>query len=366
MPPLASPVPPRRSGGVEPHASDVVTRLVSILTRTLGRPCLADAAASVAAQTYRPLEWVVVDASGRGIDLPDAGDVPVRVVSSGEPMLRSRAANAGLAEARGERAMILDDDDLLRAPCVERLSAALDARPGFRLAYCNVAVVSPRQPPHPPYAFEYSELLITRRNLFPPNGALFDLALVQEAGEWFDVDLDWYDDWDLWLRISRHTAFLHVREVLADYRVHLSQSGIASADEPDADPRIRVQRDLVIARAAPRRATLEARHAALKREAAAHEAAGRWQQAAAVWAAAHASYHYDAEPILRYADMAVRAGDARVARAILENGLALLREEPLLYRAYAALLERAGERQVAKEALDRAARLEAHGPISPI
>ena len=59
--------------------------LVSIVTRTLGRPCLADAAASVAAQTHRPLEWVVVDASGRGLDAPSAAGVLVRIVSTGEP-----------------------------------------------------------------------------------------------------------------------------------------------------------------------------------------------------------------------------------------------------------------------------------------
>ena len=69
--------------------------LVSIVTRTLGRPCVADAAASVAAQTYRPLEWVVVDASGNGVDVPPAGDVPVRIVSTGSPMNRTVAGNAG-------------------------------------------------------------------------------------------------------------------------------------------------------------------------------------------------------------------------------------------------------------------------------
>ena len=86
--------------------------LVTILTRTLGRPCLPDAAASVAAQTWRPIEWLVVDAAGTGLDAPAAGDVDVRVVGSGEPMLRARAANF----AFGQRARRARADPRRRRP----------------------------------------------------------------------------------------------------------------------------------------------------------------------------------------------------------------------------------------------------------
>lgn len=340
--------------------------LVSIVTRTLGRPCLADAAASVAAQTHRPLEWVVVDASGRGLDAPSAAGVLVRIVSTGEPMRPSRAANAGLAEARGARAMILDDDDLLLPLAAERLSAALDATPAAHVAYGDVRAVATDGREVALFRFEFSELVIARRNLFPVNGGMVDLPFVRASGVRFDESLDWYDDWQFWLSLSERTAFVHVREVIALYRTHLSQSGMLDVDGEGGDPRIREQRDVILARSAARRSALEARHAALKRDAAALSAAGRWPEAAAAWAAAHASYPYDTEPILRYAEIALRAGDRRAARAILESGLALMPAEPLIYRALAPLLAHAGESARAAEALDRARRLEAHGPISPI
>ena len=339
---------------------------VSIVTRTLGRPCLADAAASVAAQTLRPLEWVVVDAAGGGLDAPWAGPVPVRVVSTGMPLRRSLAANAGLDAVEGTHALILDDDDLLHATAVERLAGALDRQPAFGLAYGNVDVVDEAGQRIGVYEFEYSELLITRRNLFPPNAALFDVALAREAGARFDPTLDWFEDWDFWLALSRRTAFLHVREAVAGYRLHLSQSGVWSADAPGADPRILAARDAVIARGAERRAALESRHDALKRDATAHAAAGRLPQAAAAWAAAHQNFHYDVEPILRYAELATRAGDARAARAIVESGLALLPAEPALHRLRAAILARTGDPTGAAEALERARLLEARGPHSPV
>jgi len=298
--------------------------LVSIMTRTLGRPCLADAAAAVAAQTYRPLEWVVVDAAGRGLDAPAAGDVPVRVVSSGAPMLRSRAGNFGLDRVAGARALVLDDDDLLLPHAIAVLSAALDASPAHRLAYGDVEVDAGAGSRWTPFAFEYSEHLIARRNLFPPNAALFDMSLWRDDGARFDEVLDWYDDWWLWLQMSERTAFVHVREVTAIYRLALSQSGVWFADAPGADPRIREQRDLVIARTAARRARLEATLDALKRDARAYASAGRVPEAAAAWARAHAHYHYDPEPILGYAAIARAAGDVPAARAAIGAGLALM------------------------------------------
>ena len=48
--------------------------LVSVITRTLGRPSLADVAACLVSQTHRQLEWIVVNA--RGQPLPEPTTVP--------------------------------------------------------------------------------------------------------------------------------------------------------------------------------------------------------------------------------------------------------------------------------------------------
>jgi hypothetical protein len=340
--------------------------LVTVVTRTLGRACIADAAASVAAQTHRPLEWVVVDATGRGIDVPPAGDVPIRVASAGEPLLRARAANHGLDAAEGARALILDDDDLLAPRALERLSAALDAQRDAHVAYGDVRGVSSDDREVAQFRFEFSELLVARRNPFPIHAAMVDLPFVRTAGVRFDESLDWYEDWQFWLALSARTRFVHVPETIATYRMHLSQSGIRDVDGERGDARILAQRDAVLARSAERRNALDARHDALKREARMREAAGRLPQAAAAWVAAHQDYHYDAEPLLRYAALALRAGDARAARASVDGGLALLPYEPALYRVLATILGRAGDRKGAADAVARAEALEAHGPVSPI
>ena len=333
--------------------------LVTVLTRTLGRPCLSDAAASVAAQTYRPIEWVVVDASGRGVHVPAAGDVPVRVVSSGRPMLRARAGNFGLDRAQGSRAAVLDDDDLLLPAYVERLSRALDERRDLRVAYCDVRVETDRPGVGGVYAFEYSELMLLRRNLFPPNGGLFDLSLVRDDGVRYDVELDWFDDWDLWLRMSAHTAFLHVRETLAVYRLSLSQSGCWYHDAPGADPVLRSHEGIVRERNRARREALESRFDALKARAREAMRAGSLPEAAALWSEAHLMLPHDPEPFVAYAQIALAAGDAAAAMRSIESGLALMPLEPGLHHARAELLRRGGDEEAARRALEAAARLAA-------
>lgn len=335
---------------------------VTILTRTLGRPCLADAAACVAAQTVAPREWLVVDASGRGVEVPSAGAVPVRRVGSGAPMLRSPAGNFGFGEARGRRIVVLDDDDLLRPAFVERLSAALDADPARLVAYCDVDVETDRPDVTGRYAFEFSELLLLRRNLFPPNGGMFDASLVRDRGVRYDAVLDWFDDWDLWLQMSAHTSFVHVREPLAVYRLGLSQSGVWNIDSPDADPVLKGHEGIVRSRYAARRQAAEARQAGLKARARSLAAARRWPQAAQAWLAAHEDYHYDAEPLIGYAEIALAAGDLRAARATVDAGLALMPDDPALHRALAALLDRGGDAAGAEEALARAQALQAARP----
>jgi hypothetical protein len=246
------------------------------------------------------------------------------------------------------------------------LSAALDGHPDAHVAYGDVRAVAEDNREVAHFRFEYSELLVARRNPFPIHAAMIDLAFLRAAGLRFDERLDWYEDWQLWLALSARTRFVHVPETIGTYRTHLSASGMRDVDGERGDARILAQRDAVLSRSAERRDALDARHDALKREARAHEAAGRLPQAAAAWVAAHQDYQYDAEPLLRYAELALRAGDARAARAIVDNGLSLLPYEPALHRVLATILRRAGDRNGAAEAITRAEALEAHGPVSPI
>src|SRR5688572_6208630 len=95
--------------------------LVSIIVRTMGRPEASRALASIAAQSHRPIETVLVDAASRGL-------------------ARAAAANAGLASARGEWIGFLDEDDELEPDHVARLLAAALVS-GAPVAYSQTRIV---------------------------------------------------------------------------------------------------------------------------------------------------------------------------------------------------------------------------------
>ena len=112
---------------------------MTIVVRTMGRPSLARALAAVAAQTWRPIEIVLVDAGARGIALEREADVPIRVVTGGL-LDRPRAANAGLTNARGAWIGFLDEDDEIEPDHVALLMAAATVA-GLPVAYSQTRMI---------------------------------------------------------------------------------------------------------------------------------------------------------------------------------------------------------------------------------
>jgi hypothetical protein len=314
--------------------------LVSIVTRTLGRDCLAEAAASVAAQDYRPIEWVVVDAAGNGNVTIEAGSGAVtRVVGTGQPLLRSAAANVGLAACTGHWIALLDDDDLLRPDHVARLVAALVAAPDAQLAYADAEAWRAPETIRGYYSFGFSHLLLTRRNLFPPNAALFDAALVHAHGVRFDNDLDFFEDWDFWLQCARHTRFVRVTGPTAIYRSYLSGSGIEAVDSGAGTPRMLRDRDIIRQRYTGDRTRLQTAFAHRKRAATEATAARDAKRAAALWRDVFVADPYDPDAGRAFARCAQALGEPALACQILQQSAELNPREPSLWWELAGCLD---------------------------
>jgi hypothetical protein len=63
---------------------------------------------------------------------------------------------------------------------------------------------------------EYSKQNLLGHNLTPCCSILHDKSLFDQAG-YFDESLSSHEDYDMWLRMSEHTDFAHLREVTALY-----------------------------------------------------------------------------------------------------------------------------------------------------
>ena len=212
-----------------PFASPEDCPLVSILTRSMDRPYLAEALGSVALQTYPHIEVVVVNArGGHHREVQDMLDrFPVRLVNQdGRALSRAAAANAGLAAADGRYAMFLDDDDLLLPEHVHKLVLAFREE-GARVAYSGVRLENATGQTVKIYDEEWSLERLYGSNFIPIHAVLFDLELYR-AGCRFDESLDCVEDWDFWLQLSRHARFLHAPGVSAVYRSGLGKSAVSA------------------------------------------------------------------------------------------------------------------------------------------
>jgi glycosyltransferase involved in cell wall biosynthesis len=227
----AGALPSVRRFGRPPTAGGLAVGIpsVSVVIRTKDRPgFLRRALASVAAQAYPRLEVVVVN---------DGGEDPAPVLAEFESALeiflvnypdsvgRSRAAQAGLEAATGEFVNFLDDDDEFRPGHLATLVGAITGE-GVRVAYSDVECLTEEADGSGGYRVVSRTVFggdLDRSRLFfestvPIMAVLMDRKLAIEVGG-FDANLEYFEDWDLFLRLVRRTWPHHCPAVTATYHV---------------------------------------------------------------------------------------------------------------------------------------------------
>src|SRR5437868_12593608 len=98
----------------------------SVIVRTQDRPTLPRTLESIARQTLRPDEIVLVDAVGKLPAPTDHEGIPIRLVTRARALTRTQAANAGISAARGAWMLLLDEDDEIEPTHLRDLMAAID------------------------------------------------------------------------------------------------------------------------------------------------------------------------------------------------------------------------------------------------
>src|SRR5262249_24918181 len=211
-----------------------MSKLASIIVRSMARPELDEALASLAEQTYPCVEIVLVDATGgRHPDAPaNCGPHAVRFVTGSAPRSPPIPANAGLDAASGEYIGFLDDDDRLLPGHVAGLVSALEARPEFAVAYAQAAEVDADGTIVDVRAEPFSRALLFQDSYVMLQAAIFRRELAGHCR--FDIAFDVFEDWDFWIQASRVTDFLPVAQRTVVYRSSLGRSGIGRGANRDA------------------------------------------------------------------------------------------------------------------------------------
>jgi hypothetical protein len=198
--------------------------LVSTIIPVRNRPALlAEAVRSVLAQTYRPIEILIVDDStdatvavARGFAETHPGEVIV-LAQDGRGI--GAARNIGVQAAAGEFVQFLDSDDLLMPDKFARQVAALQADPGSGIAYCatrEYAIGEPwsgRPSRRTGVALPALFPALLRGRVWPAPSPLYRRDVVDAIGPFSHHSL--YEDWEfesragaLRVRLQYCSAFL--------------------------------------------------------------------------------------------------------------------------------------------------------------
>lgn len=215
----------------------LVTTIIPVYNRAR---MLGEAVASVLAQTYRPVEILVIDDgstddTGAAADALARAHAEVRVIHQANRGV-GLAREAGRLAARGEFIQHLDSDDILYPRKFELQVAALRAHPEAGAAYGwtreRIPDGSTRDKParrtHERIEAMFPAMLQSR--WWHTSTPLYRTSLVRDAGPWLPLRNE--EDWEYDARLAaKGVKLAQVEEWVSESRLHheghLSAQGLA-------------------------------------------------------------------------------------------------------------------------------------------
>lgn len=206
---------------------------VSILVRTCGRPdILKECLYSIKKQTYPAIEVVVVEdgeALSKEMIEQEFSEMNIRYYYTGQKSGRSKAGNLAIRMATGKYLNFLDDDDCFYENHVETLVNTLH-KTGQKVAYSVAHEVRVFYCSHLKRFIEFRKkvqyqepfnlLHLSLENYFPIQSVMFSADMPKKY-DGFNEQMEYLEDWDLWMRYACYEAFAFESQITSKYRVPL-------------------------------------------------------------------------------------------------------------------------------------------------
>ena len=331
----------------------------TVIVRSMGRPCLADAIASVVGQRHPSIELLVVDASGgTHPPLPPTSCLQsAKLVFTGERLNRPAAANVGLEHATGEWIGFLDDDDYLEPTHLQRLIARASEPDRPTLVYGQLWTLDHLHRVVHDRHHGFNPLILYYYCRTPGMSWILHRTL-RDAGHRLDETLDTSEDWEFLLRMLTHARVATVRERTHFYFMEAGTSGTGSGSNRNDGESQQRCRDSVRTRYADERARAWTTYFEHLQTATALHAEGQMDAAAAIYATALRAHPDEPNALFLLGKLFEDQDRPHAARLLLRDAIYLNGDAAQYHLALARVCERLDAHEEARDAYASAARFD--------
>lgn len=224
-----------------PHGCPEIT----VVIRAFRRPnVLRLTLQTLVNQTYKNFQLIVVEDGEKPISEKVVeefdGLLQIQYIPLNKAAGRCESGNVGLSHVTTKYACFLDDDDYLFADFMETNAVLIEENPHCGM-FCSSSVVAKTKNLNEDgsqFVFVEKKNLsvknLGRANFYADNpvpiqAVVFDMELFRKYGG-LDVQLDAFEDWDLWIRYSTHCEIAWVDKALSVFRVPADQQAVRKRD----------------------------------------------------------------------------------------------------------------------------------------
>ncbi len=179
---------------------------------------------SVIEQNYPNLEYIIIDggSTDNSVDIMKKYEHNIDYWISEKDNGQTDAIMKGFQKATGQYLAWLNSDDTYLQNCLLNVGDILAKNPDIDIIYGDYVItdvsgntlLKKKEIP-----FDYN-ILLHGVNFIGQPTTFFSRDILERSGG-LKTDLDYYMDWEFWLRAANHGAkFKHIKKYLATYRYH--------------------------------------------------------------------------------------------------------------------------------------------------
>ncbi|MDD2767552.1 MAG: glycosyltransferase [Methylococcus sp.] len=200
-------------------------RLTILMPAFNSEKYLAPAIESILSQTYRDFILLVIDdgSSDSSAAIASAfGDPRIRVERNPQNLGLVKTLNRGLGMVETELVARMDSDDIALPERLERQIAYLDENPDVGLCGTAYEIFHEgiQQIIQPPSKHEDIIYGLLDDNVFLHSSIIARMAVLNRHSLRYDESYKHAEDYELWVRLARHTRLGNLPQVLLRYRSH--------------------------------------------------------------------------------------------------------------------------------------------------